>query len=50
MGLPRLNNVAIPAELVAKLTAKPKVVELSHALTAAGLTNEDLVLKHLQQK
>ena len=43
----RLRDLATPAELAAKRTARPKIAELSTALSTAGLTTDNLLLEHL---
>ena len=50
LGLRRLHDIAVPAELAAKLTALPKVRELCNALSTAGLTEPGLLLNHLLTK
>ena len=50
VGLRSLKDLAVPAELAAKLTAQPKIAKLSAALTTAGLTAYDLLLKHVDTK
>ena len=40
LGLRHIKDMAIPAELAAKLTAIPKGTEVCSALTTAGLTPE----------
>ena len=50
MGLRRLQHLAAPAELAAKITARPKVAELSQALTKVGLIDDDLITRHLDSK
>ena len=47
LGLRHLKDLALPAELAAKLTARPHIAELSAALTTARLASGDQVLKHL---
>ena len=46
-GSRRLKDIATPAAVAAKLNARPKTAELSAALTTAGLTTDDQLLKHL---
>ena len=48
MGLRQLRHLAIPAELAAKITARSKAVELSQALTMAGLIDNDLIANHME--
>ena len=50
VGLRQLRHLAIPAELAATIRARPTVVELSQALTRAGLIDGDLITKHLDGK
>ena len=50
LGLRRLHDIVVPAELAAKLTAHPQIAELSTALTTAGLASDDQLLKHLDVK
>ena len=50
LGLRRLQDLATPAELAAELTARPKLAELSTALTIARLTTDDQLLNHLDHK
>ena len=45
-----MDNIVALVELAAKLTARPKQAELSAALTTAGLTIDDRLLKHLDAK
>ena len=40
LGLRHLKDVAMPAELAAKLTARPQVMEICTALTTVGLMSE----------
>ena len=40
-------RVALPAELAAKLTARPKVLEICNALSTAGLMEPGHLTKHL---
>ena len=48
LGLRHIKDIAIPAELAAKLTALPKVHELCQALSTAGLTGPGLLSTHLK--
>ena len=50
IGLRRFKDVAILAELAAKLTARPKVKEICTSLTMAGLTPEGQLTTHLDTK
>ena len=50
LGLRHKKDIALPAELVAKLTARPKVKEICTALSTAGLTPEGQLTAHLDSK
>ncbi|MFM7989999.1 MAG: hypothetical protein ACKPKO_62860, partial [Candidatus Fonsibacter sp.] len=50
LGLRRMNDIAVPAELAAKLTARPKIKEICQALTTAGIMPESHLLDHLDNK
>ena len=47
MGLRQLQHLATPAELAAKITARPNIAELSQALTTAGLIDNGIIIQHL---
>ena len=47
MRLRQLRHLALPAELAAKLTARPRLVELSDARTTAGVAANNLITQHL---
>ena len=47
LGLRHLKDVAVPAELAAKLTARPKVKEICTALTTAGFMPAGQLITHL---
>ncbi|MFM7986793.1 MAG: hypothetical protein ACKPKO_46515, partial [Candidatus Fonsibacter sp.] len=50
LGLRRIQDIATPAELAAKLTARPKITELCQAFTQAGLTPPNRLTHHLDTK
>ena len=50
LGLRHIKDIAIPAELAAKLTARPKVKEICTALSMAGLTPEGQLTAHLDSR
>ena len=45
-----MKDFATTAELAAKLIARPEIAEMSTALTVAGLTPDNQLLKHLDVK
>jgi len=50
LGLRHLKDMALPAELAAKLTARPKVQELCTAFSTAGLMPQGQLTAHLDSK
>ena len=50
LGLRHIKDIAAPAELAAKLTARPKVTEICTALSTAGLTPPGQLTAHLDSK
>ncbi|MFM7990072.1 MAG: hypothetical protein ACKPKO_63235, partial [Candidatus Fonsibacter sp.] len=46
----RLIDIAAPAELAAKLTARPKIREICQALTTAGLMTQNHLTNYLDEK
>ena len=48
--LRQLRHLPTPAELAAKLTARPNIVELAQALSIAGLAPDEKFTKHLDLK
>ena len=49
LGLRHIKDIAVPAELAAKLTARPKATEICKDLTTAGLMTDGQLTHHLDQ-
>ena len=47
LGLRHIKDIAIPAALAAKITARPKVIEICNALSTAGIIERGRLTQHL---
>ena len=50
LGLRHIKDIAVPAELAAKLTPEPKIKEICGDLTTGGLMQYGQLTHHLEQK